>query len=133
MGRNHDSGESLADYVRGVIARKGLGLREVAERSGRNGDIGITHSYISKIISGAARNPSVDKLRALARGLDEPEADVFAAAGVEYATNGSGFEQEVGVLFYGWNEASEEAKAETIAAIRMIAEGFQSRRIRKSK
>jgi transcriptional regulator with XRE-family HTH domain len=65
--------ENLSDYVRRVIKEKGLTLRDVEERSGRQ----ITNSYISKIISTTVKNPTIEKLKALARGLDEPEEKVI--------------------------------------------------------
>jgi transcriptional regulator with XRE-family HTH domain len=66
--------EDLADYVRRTINEKDLTLRQVEERSGG----AITHGYVSKILSRAVTNLSVDKLKALAKGLGMPEEEVFA-------------------------------------------------------
>lgn len=66
--------EDLADYVRRIINEKELTLRQVEERSGG----AITHGYVSKILSRAVTNLSVDKLKALAKGLGIPEEELFA-------------------------------------------------------
>lgn len=71
--------ESLSDYVLRVIAESGLTQTEVEKRAKQKG-FSIAQNYISKIISGAAQNISVDKLRALAAGLNRPEEEVFAVA-----------------------------------------------------
>lgn len=73
--RNENT-ESLADYVRRILKEKNLSLRDVEENSGHQ----ISNSYISKIISEAVRNPTVKKLKALARGLNEPEEKVMRFA-----------------------------------------------------
>lgn len=129
-GVHRKRAEGLADYLRGKLKDEpSLTLRKIAERSGG----GVTHSYLSKIISGAASNPSVDKLKAIADGLGVSFNEVSAAAGGELLEEPSDIMEEVGVLFYGWDEASDEAKANTRAAIRMIAESFQSQRQRNPK
>ncbi|MGH9760046.1 MAG: helix-turn-helix domain-containing protein, partial [Blastocatellia bacterium] len=68
----------LKDYVRGVMERKNLSAPKVAKRSGG----GITASYVTKILRGETKRPSAEKLHWLATGLDEPDKDVFRAAGV---------------------------------------------------
>lgn len=69
----------LADYVRHVMSETRLSYRDVEELAARKGHH-ISNGYISKIVSGAAQNISVDKLRALAAGLNRPEEEVFAVA-----------------------------------------------------
>lgn len=66
-------------YVLKVTAEGKLSYQNVVERAAKK-DFKITHSYISKIVSGAASNISVEKLRALAAGLGRPEEEVFAVA-----------------------------------------------------
>jgi transcriptional regulator with XRE-family HTH domain len=68
--------EDLAHYVRRVMRQKGLTLRDVELRSGG----GITDGYVSGIITGTARNPSVEKIKALALGLGVDLDEVFHAA-----------------------------------------------------
>src|SRR6266404_1094641 len=57
--------EGLSRYVDRIMKEKHLSRSDVKLRSGGE----ITDSYVSAIISGAATNLSVEKLKALARGL----------------------------------------------------------------
>ena len=69
---------SLASYVKKVRAEKQLSLKDV-ERAAANK---ITHGYINQIENGTVRSEtvSVEKLKALAKGLGVPEDDVFRIA-----------------------------------------------------
>lgn len=71
--------EGLADYVRHVMSESRLSYRDIEETAATKGHH-ISNGYVSKIVSGAAQNISVDKLRALAAGLNRPEEEVFAVA-----------------------------------------------------
>jgi len=73
--------EKLADYVRRVMKQKQLKLRDVERRSGG----GITNGYISGIITGRISNLSLDKLKALAKGLEVDVHELFSAAMAEPA------------------------------------------------
>lgn len=66
----------LSRYVDRVMKEKHLSRRDVRLRSGGE----ITDSYVSGIISGSATNLSIDKLKALARGLRVREMDLIRAA-----------------------------------------------------
>jgi len=66
----------LSRYVERVMKEKHLSRRDVKLRSGGE----ITDSYVSGIISGSAKNPSVDKLKALARGLRVREIELIRVA-----------------------------------------------------
>ncbi|HKA20034.1 MAG TPA: helix-turn-helix domain-containing protein [Blastocatellia bacterium] len=66
----------LSRYVERVMKDKHLSRRDVSLRSG--GD--ITDSYVSAILSGGAKNLSIDKLKALARGLRVREMSLIRAA-----------------------------------------------------
>jgi transcriptional regulator with XRE-family HTH domain len=68
--------EKLADYVKRVMKQKQLKLRDVERRSGSE----ITNGYISGIINGRINNVSLDKLRALAKGLEVDVYELFSAA-----------------------------------------------------
>jgi transcriptional regulator with XRE-family HTH domain len=68
--------EKLSDYLRRVISEKGLKYRQVAERSGGR----ISHAAISDIISGKTKEVKVETLKALSKGLDIPEEEIFAVA-----------------------------------------------------
>ena len=68
--------EKLADYVKRVINQKQLKLREVERRAGGE----ITNGYVSGIINNRIKNISLEKLKALARGLEVDVYELFAAA-----------------------------------------------------
>jgi transcriptional regulator with XRE-family HTH domain len=70
------SEESLAQYVKRVMKEKRLSLNDVELMSGRR----ITDAYVGSIITGRAKNLTVEKLQALARGLGVDEEDVFCVA-----------------------------------------------------
>lgn len=70
---------TLSDYVLLVIQKEEISYQDIVRRARRKG-FKITHGYISKLISGAAQNISVEKVRALAAGLNRPDVEVFAAA-----------------------------------------------------
>jgi transcriptional regulator with XRE-family HTH domain len=66
----------FTDYLRKVIADKGLNYREIAARSGGS----VTHSTIHDILAGRSRNPTVSTLKGLSKGLGVPESELFDAA-----------------------------------------------------
>ncbi len=68
--------ETLAQYVSRIMREKGLKHNEVKRMSGGR----ITDGYVRGIMTGKARNPSVDKLKALGRGLGVSEEEIFKVA-----------------------------------------------------
>jgi len=68
--------QGLSRYVELVMKEKHLSRRDVKLRSGGK----ITDSYVTAIINGTAKNPSIDKLKALARGLRVREMELIRAA-----------------------------------------------------
>ncbi len=68
--------ETLAEYIKRILGEKQLTLREVQKRSGHR----IADAYVAHIVQGRASNLSVDKLKALAVGLGEPEEAIFKVA-----------------------------------------------------
>jgi transcriptional regulator with XRE-family HTH domain len=67
---------NLAKYVARILEEKRLSLHDVQVMSGWK----ITDAYVSSIVRGRARNMSVDKLQALARGLGVDEDEIFRVA-----------------------------------------------------
>ncbi len=125
--------ESFGTKLKKWRELEGVNQAELARR------IDVSPNYVSNLerdfspsAKGGKPQPSVEVVDRIARALHVSVAEVRLAAG--YAPpNGKGGEEtheleEFGVLFSGWAEASEEAKAETITAIKMIAESFQRRR-----
>src|SRR5215216_6961884 len=70
------SKETLGQYVTRIMKAKGLKQDEVRRLSGNR----ITDGYVRDIMTGRANNPSVEKLKALARGLSVSEDDLFRVA-----------------------------------------------------
>jgi transcriptional regulator with XRE-family HTH domain len=70
------SGETLAKYVARIIQEKDLKHHEIKRMSGG----GITDGYVRGILTGKAKNLSVQKLKALARGLGVSEDEIFRVA-----------------------------------------------------
>lgn len=68
--------DGLARYVARVLKEKRLSRRDVQVISGWK----ITDAYVGSIINGRARNLSVEKLQALARGLGVNDDEIFRVA-----------------------------------------------------
>lgn len=63
----------LGAYVKKVMHDKRLSLRQVAQAS----DGGITQGYVGGIVNGHYRNLTVDKVKALAKGLGIDDDELF--------------------------------------------------------
>ncbi len=83
MRKSHK--DSLSRYVKRIMEDKHLSQRDVRLMSEGK----ITESYISGIINGTATNLTIDKLKALARGLGVPDQEVVRAA-FDLQENGAG-------------------------------------------
>jgi transcriptional regulator with XRE-family HTH domain len=110
--------EDLSDYVRRILKEKNLTLRQVEQNSRLQGNK-ITHSYLSKILSRAATNPSSDKIQALAIGLGVHPSEVYQAAGEQMPVDLEEFKNsELAVLFFKSLALDEEGKQELRTIIR---------------
>jgi len=116
--------EKLADYVRRIISEKGLNYREVARRSGDT----ISHSIVFDIVSGRSKDVKTSTLIGLAKGLGVTEDELFAVARGEKQNGARNILEEIGVMFDGWDELSDEDKARTIDDLHVVAEMMQRRR-----
>lgn len=67
---------NLSRYVRRIMKQKKLTQRDIELRSGGK----ITDGYVADILRGAAKNPSVEKVKALARGLAVDPHELFDIA-----------------------------------------------------
>lgn len=76
------SKETLGQYVSRVMRQKGLSQRDVVSRAGEE----IAGSYISGIVSGQIDNLSMNKFKALARGLGVNVVELFVIASGEVIT-----------------------------------------------
>jgi transcriptional regulator with XRE-family HTH domain len=126
VSRKHD--EELADYLRQKL-NEGATLRGIEERSGGS----ITHSYLSKLLSGAASNPSRDKLKAIALGLGVPEDEVFAAAQGRTRSESEVFNSEIYLMLKGYDELSKKDKVELLPTVRMLSAEIRRRNLSTPK
>jgi len=70
------SSEGLAEFVKRIRDEKKLSLNDVVRQSRGL----ISNAHVSRIENGYVRGASPQTLQALARGLDVPEEELFAAA-----------------------------------------------------
>jgi transcriptional regulator with XRE-family HTH domain len=66
--------KSLSEYVDRVLKDKNLSTYDVERLSGK----AISQSTVNRIANGEVQQPGPDTLKALAKGLDVPESELFA-------------------------------------------------------
>lgn len=59
----------LPTFIKQIMAARGFSYRDVETRSEGT----ISHGYVSSLVHGIYRNPTVEKISALAKGLGVPE------------------------------------------------------------
>lgn len=127
--------ESLANFVKRKRAEKKFSLSDVRRNSG----LQIANSYISRIENGEVTNVTPEKLKALARGLQESEDVVFAVArgkplGPLSPTDFSTALQALGVeqfqAYGGVENLTDEDRQEIIAMLETMIEQKLIRRQR---
>ena len=121
--------EDLSEYVLRIMRETGTTQREITEKAERRG-YKIAQSYISMIISGAAQNISVEKLQALAAGLNRPEEEVFAVA------RGGRTEEKIkdaaaSALLYKYQQLSDRDKTEIETLLRALDREIEDRLAKK--
>lgn len=113
MPKNRD--EDLADYVRRVMKESGVSYRDIEETADKKG-FHISNGYVSKIVSRAAVNISVEKLRALAAGLNRSEEEVFAVARGQKLTEEKISDSLMSALAFNYGKLTKKDK-ETLAPL----------------
>jgi transcriptional regulator with XRE-family HTH domain len=129
--------ETLSDYVRLKLIQNDLTTRDVQERSSSGGEK-ITQSYVSQIVSGTAKNLTLTKLRALARGLGVPIEEVISRAyGETYQDDLAFAESRFADVYYKFKKLSDEHKQNVIYLLeildREIEHLLKQERVRKRK
>ena len=116
--------EGLDRYVRRILKEKDLTLSDVERRAGGN----ISDSYVAGITAGTIRNLTIDKLKALARGLGVAESQILAvASGIPLQENWDLYESGFAGLFHKYKELSEEDKKEVDAILEMVYREIERR------
>jgi transcriptional regulator with XRE-family HTH domain len=123
--------ETLSDYVRLKLIENNLTTREVQERSVSAGEK-ITQSYVSQIVSGTAKNLTLSKLRALARGLGVPIEEVISRAyGETYQDDLAFAESRFADVYYKFEELRDEHKQHVIYLLDILDREIE--RLRKKE
>ena len=122
----HENNIDLAEYIRKVIKDESLSQRYLVERAERKGHK-ITQSYISQIISGAATNITIDKLRALAAALDRPEEELFNIALGRKTDEGLLRDALVTSLLDKFGQLTDDDKKEMVILLRAIDREIEER------
>lgn len=123
---NNENNLDLAEYIRKVINDDNLSQRYLVERAERKGHK-ITQSYISQIISGAATNVTIDKLRALAAALDRPEEELFNIALGRKADEGRLRDALATSLLDKFGQLTEQDKKEMVVLLKAIDREIEER------
>lgn len=101
--------ESVEDYLKRIMREKGLDPKQIAAKANKRG-LKISEGYIGNLAYGAAANPSISIVKALAYGLGEPEEDVFRVlSGKPVEQSSRAFRESV---FYAMWEAYEQLAEE---------------------
>lgn len=123
--------EDLADYVRRVVKEAGVSYREVEETAKKKG-FHISNGYVSKIVSRAAVNLSIEKLCALAAGLNRPEEEVFAVARGEKLTEEKISEATMNAVAFNYGKLTKKDR-EAIAPLLRALQREIDERLDKAK
>lgn len=118
------SPEALGDFIRRIRDEKGLSLAAVAKRSDSLGHK-ITPGYINHIENDPTRQPTANKLKALALGLGIPLEELVARATGGVAPGNKSDELRLVARF---RELSPERKADVLKVVDMWHSEGPSRR-----
>ena len=109
--------DDLCNYVRRILKEKELTFSDVERRSEKK----ISDSYVHSISSGNIKNLSLDKLRALARGLGVTETQLFfAASGLSLTDRKELDDTELAYLLYKYQELSIKDRAQLNALLAIL-------------
>lgn len=124
---NGNGRETLEQYVRRILKEKGLTLSDVERRAGG----AISDSYVAGITNGNVRNLTLDKLKALARGLGVTEDKIIAVASGLSALAEEGFHQsDFATLFKKYKYLSDQDKREVQVLLQALDNEIERRQMR---
>jgi transcriptional regulator with XRE-family HTH domain len=124
MGRQ----ESLDRYVRRVLKEKGLTYADVEQRSRG----AISDSYIGSIAAGNTGSVTVGKLKALARGMDVSEDEIFAIARGAAPGDLRDFqESRFAMLFEKYSQLPGDDRAEMLVLLEAVEHEIERRQLRR--
>lgn len=118
--------QAIADYVTREAAARGWSYGEIVRRSG--GHIKSASTLVN-IVNANVQKVSEDTLRGLARAFEAQPEDLFSIYyGGKPQPAPEAFDSEIFVMFKGFEELSDEDKAELLATVRMLGAEIQRRR-----
>src|SRR5438477_1560251 len=125
------TGETPQDYVRRVIAEKGLSHVKVAQRAKKLGG-GLSPGYVNSIIQGQVKSPNIDMIYSLSLGLGEPVEDLLAIYLGRIVPSDTGFKKSAAFALYQECERleSETDKKEVRVLIDVVKRDIQRRTAR---
>lgn len=118
---------TISEFIRQQLQKSGLSQHDVERRSGGR----ITNSYLSKLLSGAASNLTVEKLKALADGLGVTHAEIADIAFNLDNLAQDPEEAEFFSLLQRYKHLSPEQKLELRALLEMVDHEIDRRQRRK--
>lgn len=120
--------ESLDRYVRRILKERGLSYADVEERS----QGAISDSYIGNIVTGTVGSVTVAKLKALARGLDVSEDEIFAVARGKSPADLRDFQKSrFATLFERYKKLPVEDQSEIQILLETIEHEIERRQMRQ--
>ena len=121
-------GKRLNEYVRGQLKEKHLTLQEVERRSQQK----ISATYICNITRDRADNLTMEKVKALARGLGVAPRDIFDVLEIAPGAAEGNFQQSVfASLFNQYNALFADARKEMRLLLKIVDRELDQRQIRQ--
>lgn len=123
--------ETLRNYVKRIIAEKGLSHVKVAERARALGGT-LSAGYVNSVIQGHVKSPKVETLQNLALGLGEPEEDLFEIARGLQLADDAGFRLGVfAMLHRELSRMSGDNRKEVAPFIDLLKREIQNRTLKQ--
>lgn len=120
--------ESLDRYVRRVLKEKGLSYADVEARS----QGAISDSYIGNIVTGSVGSVTVVKLKALARGLDVSEDEIFAVARGTSPADFRDFQKSrFAAIFDKYRKLANDDQKELLILLEAVEHEIERRQLRR--
>ncbi len=119
--------ESLKAYVCRMLKEKRLTLKEVERRSQQT----ISATYVSNILNNRTSNLTIEKIKALARGLGVSPQEIFAILQGNCASERQGFKQSLlATLYHKYTALSSKSKGEMRVIMELVDREIDKRHLR---
>ncbi|MED1790981.1 helix-turn-helix transcriptional regulator [Brevibacillus laterosporus] len=113
----------IGEYIKSIRESKGMGLRELARRSG------ISPTHLSNVEAGLRDNPKLDTLKKIAIGLNHPVENLIVYAG----TLEDNLYYDVEKLKYILESLPSEYRKDFMEKIDLLADVYRAKRDREKK